>query len=253
MLQALESARENNDSIKDEIWHELAQVQYGRWQHDSEAQLLKEEQLQQRMQYVLDEQHRREQQVSLLRHDRVACKAVTSRSCSRHLYLCGVESLRQAIALAPELQSRQLLLLCCHAWCNYSISCRCKVCHTIFSMKSCSSYHAWPAASMCEMQHSNCHAGKYASQRFRRTQQVCTATWPPVSQDPCRRVCSFPAAHACCLHCVAAFCAMHNQAPASTETIVQIQGLCYVKQPLQSDHSWLTSWKCGVTASTQAV
>lgn len=66
-LQALELARENNDSIKDEIWHELAQVQFGRWQHDSAARLMTEEHLQQRMQRVLDEQHRREQQVRLLR------------------------------------------------------------------------------------------------------------------------------------------------------------------------------------------
>lgn len=66
VLQALELARQTNDNIKDEIWHELAQVQHKYWQHDSAAQLAKLQKLQGRMQHVLQEQHLREQQVCTL-------------------------------------------------------------------------------------------------------------------------------------------------------------------------------------------
>ena len=59
-LQALEGARQKNDSIKDEIWHELAQVQYLCWQQESAAALDRQERLQIRMQQMLQHQHSHE-------------------------------------------------------------------------------------------------------------------------------------------------------------------------------------------------
>ena len=35
LLQAIEAARELNDSIKDDIWHELARAKYALWQQQS--------------------------------------------------------------------------------------------------------------------------------------------------------------------------------------------------------------------------
>ena len=64
--QALDLAREGNDNIKDEIWHELAQVQYVRWQHESAQQLQSQQQLQERMQQVLQLQHRQEAAAQVL-------------------------------------------------------------------------------------------------------------------------------------------------------------------------------------------
>ena len=64
--QALDLAREGNDNIKDEIWHELAQVQYMRWQQESAEQLLSQQQLQERMQQVLQLQHCQEAAAQVL-------------------------------------------------------------------------------------------------------------------------------------------------------------------------------------------
>ena len=60
VLQALDGARQKNDSIKDEIWHELAQVQYLCWQQESEAALEKQQLLQSHMQHLLQQHHSRE-------------------------------------------------------------------------------------------------------------------------------------------------------------------------------------------------
>ena len=57
VVQALELARQGKDCIKDEIWHELAQVQYMHWQHDSAAQLRAQRALQDRMHCLLQQQH----------------------------------------------------------------------------------------------------------------------------------------------------------------------------------------------------
>lgn len=59
-VQALEGARQKNDNIKDEIWHELAQVQYLCWQRDSAAALERQQLLQNRMQHLLQQQHSQE-------------------------------------------------------------------------------------------------------------------------------------------------------------------------------------------------
>lgn len=60
MLQALDLAQEGDDSVKDEIWHELAQVQYIRWKKGSAEELQSQQLLQERMQQVLQVQHRHE-------------------------------------------------------------------------------------------------------------------------------------------------------------------------------------------------
>ena len=64
--QALDLAREGNDNIKDEIWHELAQVQYVRWQQESAEQLQSQDQLQERIQQVLQLQHCQEAAAQVL-------------------------------------------------------------------------------------------------------------------------------------------------------------------------------------------
>jgi len=55
--QALDLARECNDNIKDEIWHELAQVQYMHWEQETATRLQAQQQLQERMQQLLQLQH----------------------------------------------------------------------------------------------------------------------------------------------------------------------------------------------------
>ena len=59
-MQALELARQKNDSIKDEIWHELAQVQFKRWEQDSAAQLEQQDALEHRIHQALQRQHQQE-------------------------------------------------------------------------------------------------------------------------------------------------------------------------------------------------
>lgn len=60
LSQALDLARESNDNIKDEIWHELAQVEFMHWEDRSAQQLHAQQQLQQRMQQVLQLQYHQE-------------------------------------------------------------------------------------------------------------------------------------------------------------------------------------------------
>ncbi|KAL3160114.1 hypothetical protein ABBQ32_010891 [Trebouxia sp. C0010 RCD-2024] len=60
LRQALDLARESNDNIKDEIWHELAQVEFMHWEDRSAQQLHAQQQLQQRMQQVLQLQYHQE-------------------------------------------------------------------------------------------------------------------------------------------------------------------------------------------------
>lgn len=60
LSQASDLARECNDSIKDEIWHELAQVQYMHWEHETAVQLQSQQQLQERMQQLLQLQYHQE-------------------------------------------------------------------------------------------------------------------------------------------------------------------------------------------------
>ena len=55
-MQALEGARQKDDNIKDEIWHELAQVQYLCWEQESAAALQKQQLLQGRMHHLLQQQ-----------------------------------------------------------------------------------------------------------------------------------------------------------------------------------------------------
>ncbi len=57
LMQALEGARQKGDNIKDEIWHELAQVQYLCWEQESAAALQKQQLLQGRMHRLLQQQH----------------------------------------------------------------------------------------------------------------------------------------------------------------------------------------------------
>ncbi|DBA83374.1 TPA: hypothetical protein ACH3X2_006521 [Trebouxia sp. C0005] len=56
-VRALEGARQKDDNIKDEIWHELAQVQYLCWEQESAAALQKQQLLQGRMHRLLQQQH----------------------------------------------------------------------------------------------------------------------------------------------------------------------------------------------------
>ena len=56
LMQALEGARQKDDNIKDEIWHELAQVQYLCWEQESAAALQKQQLLQGRMHHLLQQQ-----------------------------------------------------------------------------------------------------------------------------------------------------------------------------------------------------
>lgn len=56
LKQALEGARQKDDNIKDEIWHELAQVQYLCWEQESAAALQKQQLLQGRMHHLLQQQ-----------------------------------------------------------------------------------------------------------------------------------------------------------------------------------------------------
>ena len=81
-MQALDGARQQNDNIKDEIWHELAQVQYLCWQHESDLALQKQELLHIRMQRLLQQQHQQEltQQVSAT--PTLCCMFVCSVCCS---------------------------------------------------------------------------------------------------------------------------------------------------------------------------
>lgn len=60
LQQALDLARQQNDNIKDEIWHELAQVQYLCWKQESAEALDKQQLLQGRIQHMLQEQHAQE-------------------------------------------------------------------------------------------------------------------------------------------------------------------------------------------------
>lgn len=55
-LQALEAARALNDSIKDDIWRELARATYAKWQADSGARSQQREALQQALHAVLASQ-----------------------------------------------------------------------------------------------------------------------------------------------------------------------------------------------------
>lgn len=60
LKQALEGARQKDDNIKDEIWHELAQVQYLCWEQESAAAFQKQQLLQGRMHNLLQQQHNQE-------------------------------------------------------------------------------------------------------------------------------------------------------------------------------------------------
>ena len=59
-MQALEGARQKDDNIKDEIWHELAQVQYLCWKQESAAAIQKQQLLQGHVHNLLQQQHTQE-------------------------------------------------------------------------------------------------------------------------------------------------------------------------------------------------
>jgi STIP1 family protein 1 len=56
LSKALEQAREKGDSIKDEIWRELARAKYQQWQQDSQARTATAAALKQQLQSMLQAQ-----------------------------------------------------------------------------------------------------------------------------------------------------------------------------------------------------
>ncbi|CAD7697015.1 unnamed protein product [Ostreobium quekettii] len=64
LAKALETAREKDDSIKDEIWKELARIKYGAWQQQAAARAAERAMLRQQLDKMLSERHDRELNVA---------------------------------------------------------------------------------------------------------------------------------------------------------------------------------------------
>ena len=147
--QALDLARESNDNIKDEIWHELAQVQYVRWQQESAEQLQSQQQLQERMQQVLQLQHCREAAAQVLNcmtsiESRTSCckclryynwllwhlRSVCRTTDSHQFCIVGVHMRMDTLTLCAHLQGPHLLALtfACIAACVAGTGCQCCLC-----------------------------------------------------------------------------------------------------------------------------